>query len=282
MIYSWEGLDLNFHVVSMRKSERRRSRMEQELSERRIRHRFIDAIDGDDTAAVRAAFVCDSGFVPRIYVPRKEPISSRELACTLSHMVAIRRAHDIGLRQVVVCEDDIEIGDVDAEEIGSLLAAMPADAAYIQLCISNARTVQGLAKYYIETGQMFAKKINDQPTRFVEKALANISCWSTATYIVTAAGIRNICDRFFDGSQVIFPCHEGEISYNAGLVADLFVYQAAVDEGHPGYACCAPTFLPEGVDSLIHSDHVERHMDTRRAAELCRTLIKDKCSVRAR
>jgi len=102
MTYTWDDLDLEFHVISTRKSERRRSRLEQELSERRIRHRFIDAIDGDDVAAVRAAFVCDLGFVPKIDAPRTRPLSSRELACTLSHMLAIRRAHDMGLRQVVV------------------------------------------------------------------------------------------------------------------------------------------------------------------------------------
>jgi hypothetical protein len=35
MVYTWEGLDLDFHVISMTKSQRRRSRMERELSERR-------------------------------------------------------------------------------------------------------------------------------------------------------------------------------------------------------------------------------------------------------
>jgi len=281
MTYTWDDLDLEFHVISTRKSERRRSRLEQELSERRIRHRFIDAIDGDDVAAVRAAFVCDLGFVPKIDAPRTRPLSSRELACTLSHMLAIRRAHDMGLRQVVVCEDDIEIGDVDAGEIVDILAAMPADAAYIQLHTLGAATVQGLAEYYIKTWQLFAKKKNDDPTKFTDKLLANLSCHSVAAYVVTAAGMRNSSDRFFDGSRVLFPGHEEEISSNVGLIADRFVYQAAADERHPGYACCAPTFLEEGLDSLLHPDHLEQHREARSAAEFCRTLIKNKCSIRA-
>jgi GR25 family glycosyltransferase involved in LPS biosynthesis len=281
MICTWEGLELEFHVINMWTSERRRLRMQQQLSERRIRHRFIDAIDGDDAAAVGAAFVCDPDFVPKIYAPRERPISSRELACTLSHMRAIRRAHDMGLREVVICEDDIEIGDVDAGEIDGILAAMPADAAYIQLCTLPATTVRELAKYYIETCQLFAKKSNDQPIRFAEKFLANLGCHSTAAYIVTATGMRNICDRFFDSSRVLFPCHEDEINSNVGLQADRFVYQAAADEQHPGYACCAPTFLIEGVDSLLHPHHVGWHWEARIAAQFCRILIKDKCSIRA-
>jgi GR25 family glycosyltransferase involved in LPS biosynthesis len=281
MIDSWEGLDIEFHVVSMQKSERRRSRMEKALSERRIRHRFVDAVDGDDAAAVRAGFLCDPSLVPRIYKPRNKPISNHELACTLSHMLAIRRAHESGLRQVVICEDDVEFGDVEAGEIAGILAAMPADAAYIQLCASPAATVHGLAKHYIETGHMLAKKRNDHPTLFVENTLAKLACHCAATYIVTEAGMRNVCDRFFDRDLVIFPCHEDEITSNVGLAADQFVYWAAADDLHPGYACCAPTFLLEAVDSLIHPDHVEGHGQARKATELCRTLIRDNRSVEA-
>jgi hypothetical protein len=248
--------------------------------EQRIRYRFIDAIDGDDLAAVRAAFVYDLGLVPKIDAPRTRPLSNRELACTLSHMLAIRRAHDMGLRQVMICEDDIEIGDVDAGEIVSIRAAMPTDAAYLQLCILGAATVRGLAEYYMETGQLFAKKRNDDPTRFSETLLTNLRCHSVAAYIVTTAGMRNSCDRFFDGSRVLFPGHEDEINSNVGLIADRFVYQAAADERHPGYACCAPTFLEEGVDSLLHPDHLEQHREARRTAEFYRTLIKNKCSTK--
>jgi GR25 family glycosyltransferase involved in LPS biosynthesis len=247
--------------------------MEERLSEKRIKHRFVDAIDGDDPAAVRAAFTCDPDRWPRIYTRRERPMSYRDLACTLSHVLAIRGAHSMGLRQVVICEDDIEIGDVEAGEIDGILAAMPADAAYIQLCVLGAVTIHGLAKYYIETGQLFAQKATDQPIRFAEKAISHLGCHSTAAYIITAAGIQNVCERFFDGSRVIFPCHEGEIESNVGLMADRFVYQAAANERYPGYACCAPTFLLEGVDSLLHPSHVEGHRAARGAAELCRKLI---------
>lgn len=273
MICSWEDLDLDFHIVSMRKSERRRLRMEQELSERRIRHRFIDAIDGDDEAAVRSSFTCDPGFSPKLYTPRDIPISGRELACTLSHMQAIRRAHDLGLRQVVVCEDDIEITNVEAQEIVGILAAMPTDAAYIQLCTSLAETVQGLAKHFIETGQLFAKKRHGQPIKFAAEPLADLKCHCTAAYIVTAAGMRNICQRFFDGCRVLFPCHEDEIGNNADLVADRFIYQGAANEWNPGYACCVPTFLIEAVDFIVHPDRLEIYRQTRSAAEFYRTLV---------
>ena len=279
MICYWEDLDIHFHFINVKKSDRRRSRIEQRLSERRIKYRLVDAIDGDDAAVVRAAFTCDPCSMPRIYTPRNGPISNRELACTLSHMFAIRGAHSMGLRQVLICEDDIEIGDVEAGEIGGILAAIPADAAYIQLCILGSVTIRSLAKYYIETGQMFAQKANNQPTRFVEKALSHLSCHSTAAYIVTSAGIKNICERFFDGPRVIFPCHEDEIQSNVGLVADRFVYQAAANERHPGYACCTPTFLLEGRDSLIHPDRVEKHREARSTAELCRKLIMTEYSL---
>src|SRR5450631_2182133 len=143
MIRTWSDIDVEFYVVNMKKSERRRLRMEQQLSERCIRHRFIDAFDGDDPAAVRAGFVCDTNTSPRIYTSRNNPVTSGELACTLSHLRAIRLAHEMDLQHVIICEDDLDIGDVGAEEIADNLAAAPADAAYIQLCILPAATIQG-------------------------------------------------------------------------------------------------------------------------------------------
>jgi GR25 family glycosyltransferase involved in LPS biosynthesis len=273
MIASWEDLNIDFHVINMKKSDLRRSRMELQLSERRIKHRFVDAIDGDDATTVQAAFTCNPDSTHRIYTPRESPIRDSELACTLSHMLAIRGALSMGLRHVIICEDDIEIGDVQAGEIGGILAAMPADAAYVQLCILGAETIHSLAKYYFETGQLFARKANDRPTGFVEKAISHLSCHCAAAYIITAAGMQNICEQFFDGSRVIFPCRKDEIASNVGLVADRFVYQAAVNERYPGYACCTPTFLLEAAESLIHPNHVEWHKAARSAAEFCRKRI---------
>jgi GR25 family glycosyltransferase involved in LPS biosynthesis len=280
MSSSWEDLDIDFHVVNMKKSQRRRSRMELHLSERRMKHRFVDAIDGDNVTTIQAAFTCNPGSTPRIYTPRESPIRNSELACTLSHMLAIRGAHSMGLRQVVICEDDIEIGDVEAGEIDTILAAMPPDAAYVQLCVTGDVTIHGLAQYYIEMGKLFAQKANDSPTRFVEKAISHLSCHCAAAYIITVAGMENICERFFDGSRVIFPCHEEEIKSNVGLVADRFVYQAAASECYPGYTCCAPTFLLEAAESLIHPNHLEGHREARSAAELCRKRIMTEYSTR--
>jgi GR25 family glycosyltransferase involved in LPS biosynthesis len=273
MIGSWSSLDLDFYVVNLKQSERRRLRMEQQLSERRIRYRFVEAVDGDDIAAVRAAFVCHSGGAPRIYTPRKKPITSRELACTLSHMLAIRQAHDGGLRQALVCEDDLEIGDVDAGEMADILTAMPGDAGYVQLCILPAASVRGLARYHLDTRELFARKKSDQPTRFAEQAVLDLSCHSTGAYIITAAGMRNVCDGFFEGPAVRFPCDEQEISSNVGLAADRFVFQAAANERHPGYAFCIPTFLLEGAESLIHPEHVGDHAQARDVARHWRALI---------
>ena len=129
MTYTWDDLDLEFHVISTRKSERRRSRLEQELSERRIRHRFIDAIDGDDVAAVRAAFVCDLGFVPKIDAPRTRPLSSRELACTLSHMLVLRRIQRVQEGGRVWREWHLRIGPDKRFSVSIVLGKVSVDSA---------------------------------------------------------------------------------------------------------------------------------------------------------
>jgi len=273
MICSWADIDLDFFVINVKKSERRRMRMEQQLSERGMRHRFIEAVDGDDTSAVRAAFLCDTSLGSTIFTHRTNPVTSRELACTLSHLRAVRLAHEEGRDRVIILEDDLEIGDVEASEIAAILSAAPSDAAYIQLCVLPAATVRGLTELYFDTQQLFARKKDNEPTRFANESVKDLYCHSTAAYLVTAGGMKNICENFFAGSVARFPCDEVQVSHNVGLAADRFVYQTAVGNGYHRYAYCIPTFILEGVDSMLHPHHVSGHFDARNVAQECRNHI---------
>ena len=179
----------------------------------------------------------------------------------------------MGLSRALICEDDIEFGDFGAEELKDILASMPADAAYLQLCISPAETINRLARYHLETGQRFARKLHDPPIRFAEPTLAGVTCHCAGAYLITATGMRNIRDRYFKGNQVVFPCDEREIVRNAGLVADRFVYQAASGDDAPGYVWCIPTLLMRDVDSFVHPDLLHHRRDIRQTAIRVRSVI---------
>jgi GR25 family glycosyltransferase involved in LPS biosynthesis len=273
---TWNDLKLNFFILSLKKSLRRRRRIENNFSENSISYHFIDAVDGDDEAATRNAYICDPSAAPRIYVHRKRPVSLREIACTLSHMSAIRFAAEQELKNVIICEDDIEIGDVSASEIQEILDKIPSDAAYIQFCIIPEKTVCRLADFYLETKRLFARKRKDSPTLFEENELSGLSCHSAAAYLITKSGIENIMKTYFRSEKVVFPCDTSEVESNIGLAADRFIYQAASSESNPGYVYCIPTFLIEGVESLLHPDHVPDHLKARKAAIKFRYLAKTK------
>src|ERR1019366_864175 len=129
-----------------------------------------------------------------------------------------------GLSRALIGEDDMEFGDFGADELEDILANVPTGAAYVQLCISPAETLNRLASHHLETGRRFAKKMHDPPIRFAEPPLAGVPCHCAGAYLITVTGMQNIRDRYLRGNQVVFPCDEREIIRNVGLVADRFIY----------------------------------------------------------
>lgn len=272
---NWSALPLDSYVISLEKMERRRSRIRNIFSELGIKYRFFDAMDGDDAIAVQDAFVCRPNSALRIYVARERPITSRELACSISHMRAIRHAYEAGLQKVLVLEDDIDIGSVTPTELSAIVKMMPSNASYLQLSILPASTVKVLSEHYIDSGSLFAKKKDNPATLFSDVQFADFTCHCTAAYIITRSGMENICKKYFDGARVVFPCFDHEVTSNVGLVADKFIYQAAADSDNPGYACCMPLFATEAQDSLLHPDHIDDHRAGKNTVDFYRKLITE-------
>ena len=93
-------LHIIFLIINMRKSEDRHSRMELRLSERGIKHRFIDAIDGDDAATVQAAFTCSKA---RGSLAREQGCVSQKLRAPGCQARATQPARSISPRRRRCC-----------------------------------------------------------------------------------------------------------------------------------------------------------------------------------
>ena len=245
-------------------------RMTERLNQRRLKWRFVDAIDGDDKILLRRSFRFELGEGPRIYqqTHRKKPISDRELACTLSHFLAIKEAWCDRSPLALIVEDDFEFGVTQPGDIMQILEELPADAAYVQLIVVPAATIRALVAHHDSSDCLFVRKHDDDPTRFAEGSLVSLSCHSTSAYLITELGISAIAENFFNNDTVLLPCGIQDFDTNIALLADRLVFQAATQGGGHGYACTLPTFLFEARDSLLHPSHLADHCEARQVAQL--------------
>ena len=154
----WTDIGLGVMAVSLARSAGRRERFATRMRAAGIAFDFMDAVDGDDEATLRGSYVCDPNRGPMLYDHRAATVSAREIACTLSHMKAVREAHVRGLDRVLICEDDLELWDVTAAEMAEILEHLPNDAGYLQLCVTPETSMRRLAEYHAETGRLFACK----------------------------------------------------------------------------------------------------------------------------
>lgn len=262
----WADIGLGVLAVSLARSAGRRARFAARMRVAGIAFDFVDAIDGDDEAAVRGSYVCDPDREPSVYDHRPVPISGREIACALSHMKAVREAHVKGFDRALICEDDLELWDVTAAEIAEILERLPDDAGYLQLCVTPERSMRRLAEYHAETGRLFACKAPDSPTRMDLPYFHGFPYHCATAYVVTAAGAAALSRRYFAGDKIVFPCKPETMNTNAALLADRLVYRACTDHATKGYVYCIPTVTYEAMDSLLHPDHLKVHLTTKFAA----------------
>lgn len=270
-------MNINFkaNIVSLKTSNRRRARIKKMCQSLGIEYTFFDAVDGNNKADVNSLFYCDES-LPRIYVKRSVPISSREIACAISHMQTIFQGYKAGYDYLLIMEDDVDILCFGNKLSDQIFNSIPQDASYVQLQALGAKTVAHLFDFYKNTGNIFARKANHPPIKFIHSDLADINCHGAAAYLLTRAGMATAYKNYFAGDKVIFPCSRDEVISNVGLVADRFIYQATSSDNHPGYACCLPVFTIEAQDSLLHPGHVPLHLDARQMAiKIYNTIIGD-------
>lgn len=269
----WTDLGLNVLAVSLVRSNDRRERFATRMLAAGIDFEFVDAVDGDNEALLRSSYVCDAETAVTVYDHRERTLSGREIACTLSHMRAVREAHIRGFDYALICEDDLEMGQVTAAEFAGIIEQMPADAGYVQLCVTPERSMRRLADYYLETGRMFACKSMETPIRLQDPYFDGFSVHCATAYIVTSAGAAALTHRHFIDDKIVFNCREETIDTNAGLLADRYVYRACTNQSTRGYVHCIPTVTYEALDSLLHPDHLGGHLETKRAAQDMRAIV---------
>ena len=97
---------------------------------------------------------------------RKRKLSPRELACSASHLKAVRIAFESGSDIALIVEDDVEFGLLSREWLDELISRMPEDCAVLQLMVVPATAQAELLRFGSETGTPFVRKDSVYSTRF--------------------------------------------------------------------------------------------------------------------
>jgi hypothetical protein len=251
-------------VISLAAMPQRRGAIAGDLNALGLDFAFFDAVDGRD-GDVSGHVVCRPDSPHRAYTHRERPVSAAELACTLSHMLAIGNAWENGQRGPLLMLEDDALFCAKRAVVEAVIARAPADAAYVQLALTPTATITHLADH-ARQGGLFTPKSGPITVQMPDGTLG---CHCTAAYLITQAGMRAIAQNWLEGDRVILPCEPGELGHNVALVADRLVYQAASSQGARGYVCNLPLVTTRADESTLHPDHVAWHQEARDAALSC-------------
>ena len=212
--------------INLDRSIDRRNNMKKLLKKINIPNYRISAIDGKK-------------YDIRNFIKGKtleKNMSNYEIACTLSHIKAITFLSKLKGNYFMVCEDDIEIRNINfiKDDLKSIIKNCPKFDILI------------LHKIYIRTLNKDYLKWNNYINEFgKDYHIAGTSC-----YIISRSGINKILNisKYKDFNNFLY-----DKSFKFDL-ADFFLYKNVIS-----YVYKYNYFSVSGKDSTIHNDHINHH-----------------------
>jgi mannosyltransferase OCH1-like enzyme len=209
--------------IHLDRSTERKKNMEKLLKKIKIPNYKISAIDGNNIN------------IKKIFqnITLQRDMNQYELACTLSHIKAITFLSKLQGEYFMVCEDDIEIRNIDFIQYN------------LREIIHNCPTfdILSLHKIYVNTLEEDYTNWNDHLNKFGE--LYQIG--GTACYIISRSGINKITKISTLDSIDKFKFNK----LHTFDVADMFLYQNTVT-----YFYKYNYISVSGLESNIHEDHL--------------------------
>ena len=211
--------------INLERSPNRRKFMEDQFREYGIENfRRVDAVDGKLFNNTESGTSNDISFVNKTGKRRKD--TGYEIACTLSHVKAIKQAYDNNLGTVLVLEDDasLELMPLWKFDIPQIIANAPSDWNIIQIQHSS------------DSVDLDYKYIKDMIYR------------GTAAYVINTDGQRNVLSHV----------QNNVVTFWDDLEADIYIYETA----GINYVLSTPLIITsnEDMNSTIHSKHTKAHI----------------------
>ena len=207
----------HIYYINLDSSKERRIYMEKMMDDYDLKYARVSAVNGK--------YIDGLNFTK---------CSKLEIACTLSHLLAIKKAYDDRRDIAFIVEDDLVIDYFmnHIYEFKKIINEAPKDYEIIQLMNSNELFVKICTEIY-------KKNIN-----FIKWQQYS---WGTVIYMINRKGMKNIIDKNFNGSTIIIP-----VDKNYKYTADYHIYKTCKT-----YSITRIFFTTLCNNSTIHPRHIK-------------------------
>ena len=161
-------------------------------------------------------------------------INNYEIACTASHIKAIKMAYENNETEVFIIEDDTHniYKSIWKKTLKKIISEKPSDAECIIFFTSDSK----LQKELIENSNDFVRYRSTK---------------GTGVYYINKSGMKKICNHYIKDGYINLSL----IEKRGDLLADGYAIYPKVNTYH--YS--KPTFIDECKTSTIHQRHITRH-----------------------
>ena len=164
----------------------------------------------------------------------KYSITYNEIACTASHIYAIKKAYENKEDEVFIIEDDTHntYKSLWEKNLRTIISEKPNDAE----CI-----------IFFTSDHELQRKLIAEKKQFIPHQRSN----GTGVYYINRNGMKKMYDKYIKNGKVDLTCITGR----GDLLADASALYPHMNTYH--YTC--PTFIDECKTSTIHQRHITRH-----------------------
>jgi len=238
-------ISVPIYYINLPGSTERQKFMENQFNKHNITNfKRINAVDGSQITFPMKYFKTKHDYSingVKFWNNYSENINNKELACTLSHLLAIKTAYNDNLEHVIILEDDASL---------KLVPYWPLNfQQYIDRFPPNWQCVSLFNQ---------ACYIEDDLPQFIH--IRDKLCWGAVAYIINRNGMKEVLDGMTD---ILIMDKNDPKNFNtqthANFLSDVFVFNRIPH----CYTLKYPLFFPynesKEMDSTIHPDHTRDH-----------------------
>ena len=229
------------YYINMDKDIDRRRFMEQQIE--KMPNVSFTRVNGFNGHAIRNkkndSIEYNDGFIK--FVNKFDGMTTSEIGCTMSHLIAIKQAYTNGDEIAMICEDDILFDTCTLiKPIQEMINEAPKNWEILQLCSFTAK-------------EMHEKSKNHPEIDYIRNNGKNRH-YNTACYLINRNGMENILRMSFTDNFFVI---NKKLDFPSSGTADIYIYENCVT-----YTILPVPFTVDNTnnDSTIHTDHTDNHI----------------------
>lgn len=225
------------YYINLERSKDRLESIEKEFKDYEIgNYERIEACDGKNLNSTKKGKFGELEFENI----KDKKATKGELACTCSHLKAIKKAYDDGEEMAIIMEDDITFTLMPywKKSLGEILDNIPEDLELLQLT-------------HGKCGYLFLNILKPDIKKYYKEQKIKLrnrkETFCTGSYLITRLGMKKIVDKFFVKNKIILNSYK-DIKADAGILYSFKTYYLT-----------SPLFLLDNFKNETTIKNIDRH-----------------------